>query len=135
MILYAHYAHAFDLNNAGEWAQLFTPDGVFRLEGYGEVVVRGALIEFVLSRNGSTPEISHHTTNVVAVGTSEGADGRAYAFALRIDEENIRIRNVGGYVDKLVMHEGKWRFSLRHFSSWLVPGLVDASIATRNSDQ
>ena len=128
--LYARYAHAFDSNSVEEWAHLFTPDGVFRLEGRGELVGRAALMEFALGRNGATPNISHHTTNVIADETSEGADGRAYAVAFRSDSDSIRMVNVGRYADKLVKYEGAWRFAERHFTSWLPPELLDAPVAS-----
>jgi predicted ester cyclase len=128
--LYAAYAYAFDSNKAQEWAELFTPGGVFRLENFGEIVGRDALAEFASSRNESAPNVSHHTTNVIAEATSTGADGKAYVLALRLDGKTIRVRNLGGYVDKLEKVDGRWRFALRHFSSWLEPELVDAPIVS-----
>jgi hypothetical protein len=127
--LYARYAYAFDSNSAQQWGELFTPEGVFRLEGFGDISGRAAIEAFARERNAVAPNVSHHTTNVVVEETANGVLGRAYVLALRIDGEQLRIRNLGAYRDTLEKFAGSWRFALRHFSSWLDPDLVDAAIS------
>jgi hypothetical protein len=127
--LYARYAYAFDSNAAAEWAALFTEDGAFRLGAELEIRGREALREFAAGRNESAPGVSHHTTNVLVEETAaEALRGRAYVLALRVDGPQVRIRNLGAYVDELVKVDGAWLYRERHFTSWLDPGTVDAAL-------
>jgi hypothetical protein len=122
------YGHTIDqcTNNGYDYADLYTPGGVFvdaftdegfRQGGLARAVGREALAR--ASGGGSLgcrdvgwKDWSHIMVNPVITPTSYGASGRV--FALAIGENGPRdIQRFGGYEDEFVKTEAGWRIRKR----------------------
>jgi hypothetical protein len=123
------YAYGIDTcaNNGYDYADVFTPDGVFidknSDEGFaqgGRVLARGRDPLATLVGGGSRgcktklawTDWSHIMTNLVVTPTSEGATGRIYLIQLDIKGPGTMERH-GGYEDVYVKTANGWRIKSR----------------------
>jgi SnoaL-like domain len=140
--LVAKYARAIDTcsNNGYDYADVYTPDGVFYWgvgarksvgrEQLAEAAGGGKLGCQKLAR--ATPEkpiATHVTVNLVIEPSPEGAIGKSYLVypgVRGIDADPDHSGHVGGYQDVYVKTAQGWRFKSRlHVFPPLVPGTVD----------
>jgi hypothetical protein len=108
--LYAKYNQALDAGKAEVWADTFTPDGVFNKTNVG----RDALIAFAkgfYEQGGGKRR--HWNTNLVLIGTADGADGSVYLMLWDVGQRPASILVTGIYEDKLVKTKEGWRFKTR----------------------
>jgi hypothetical protein len=120
------YAHAIDTcaNNGYDYADVYTPDGVFidnfTDEGYGKRgLVRGAGRDQLARaagggssgcKNVGWKDWSHLMVNHVIYPSPEGATGRVY---LVVVEGQNRVQRFGGYEDVYVKTPAGWRIKKR----------------------
>jgi len=142
------YAFAIDTcsNNGYDYADLYTPDGVFYWGvGARKSVGREQLAEAAGGgKNGcqklerATPEkpiATHITVNLVIEPSPEGAIGKSYLVypgVRGISADPDHSGHVGGYQDVYVKTAQGWRFKSRlHVFPPLVPGTVNLSDVER----
>ena len=142
------YAFAIDTcsNNGYDYADLYTPDGVFYWGvGARKSVGREQLAEAAGGgKNGcqklerATPEkpiATHVTVNLVIEASTEGAIGKSYLVypgVRGIGADPDHSGHVGGYQDVYVKTPKGWRFKSRlHVFPPLVPGRVQLSEVER----
>jgi uncharacterized protein (TIGR02246 family) len=127
--LYARYAFGWDDADGQAFAAVFTPDGVFHRPEDPPLVGRAEIAAFVAERAQIQPGIRHFTTNIVIEGDQDDtARGTAYVIALRIADDNVRIRAVGRYHDLLRRLDEGWRIADRKLELWLPRDLWDIPI-------
>ena len=136
------YAFAIDTcsNNGYDYADLYTPDGVFYWGvGIRKSVGREQLAEAAGGgKNGcqklqrataDMPLATHTTVNLIIEPSSEGATGRSYLVYpgdLGTHSDPTHSGHVGGYQDVYVKTASGWRFKSRlHVFPPAVPGTVD----------
>jgi hypothetical protein len=136
------YAFALDTcsNNGHDYADLYTPDGVFYWGvGSRKSVGREQLAEAAgggkdgcqkLQR--ATPDkplAAHTTVNLIIEPSPEGATGKSYLVypgELGIQSDPTHSGHVGGYQDVYVKTANGWRFKSRlHVFPPAVPGTID----------
>lgn len=146
--LAAHYAYAIDkcTNSGYDYADLYTPDGVFSVADENGVprTVRFQGRDRLAAADGggkggcvdpkTVPDrysTSHIVANLVITPTSEGATGKSYLLAVGFGDptakESARAPVVayawGQYHDVYVKTAGGWRFKSR-VHAW--PGMPDS---------
>ncbi|PWT83245.1 MAG: hypothetical protein C5B57_07270 [Blastocatellia bacterium] len=136
------YAFAIDTcsNNGYDYADLYTPDGVFYWGvGARKSVGREELAEAAGGGKlgcqklaGATPEkpvATHVTVNLVIDPSPQGATGKSYLVypgVQGIHADPNHSGHVGGYQDVYVKTSRGWRFKSRlHVFPPLIPGTVD----------
>ena len=116
--LAARYSWADDTADGEAFADVFTPDGIFKsarhnARGHAELAALGRSI---------APEpplgIQHWITNLVLEGDTERAHGRCYFVLHGSERGQVSSSSLGYYEDELVKHDGRWRFAQRHFRPW-----------------
>jgi SnoaL-like protein len=136
------YAFAIDTcsNNGYDYADLYTPDGVFYWgvgarksvgrEELAEAAGGGKLGCQKLARaTAEKPIATHVTVNLVIEPSPEGATGKSYLVypgVRGIDADPDHSGHVGGYQDVYVKTAQGWRFKSRlHVFPPRIPGTVD----------
>jgi hypothetical protein len=136
------YAFAIDScsNNGYDYADLYTPDGIFYWGVGGRTSVgREQLAEAAgggktgcqkLQRaTAEKPLATHTTVNLVIEASPEGAVGKSYLVypgVLGIHSDPTHSGHVGGYQDVYVKTAKGWRFKSRlHVFPPAIPGTVD----------
>jgi hypothetical protein len=136
------YAFAIDScsNNGYDYADLYTPDGIFYWGvGGRKSVGREQLAEAAGGgKNGcqklqrataEMPVATHTTVNLVIEPSPEGATGKSYLVypgVLGIHSDPTHSGHVGGYQDVYVKTTNGWHFKSRlHVFPPAVPGTVD----------
>ena len=109
--LCARYAHAIDNLDAEAWAQCFTPDGSFQVADWA---IRGhaALREYA-AVHVEAVRCRHMTSNLLYEVRENEATGQASVLATIATPAGYKIFGQGRYVDRLVKHNGQWRFAHR----------------------
>jgi SnoaL-like domain len=142
------YAFAIDncSNNGYDYADLYTPDGVFYWGvGTRKSVGREELAEAAgggkngcqkLSRaTAENPLATHTTVNLIIESSPEGATGKSYLVypgVLGTHSDRTHSGHVGGYQDVYVKTAKGWRFKSRmHVFPPAVPGNVDIAAIYR----
>ncbi|MEV0049925.1 nuclear transport factor 2 family protein [Saccharopolyspora shandongensis] len=110
-------AHAIDGGAARQWAETFTPDGVFRSPTYPEPVRgREALTEFAAAFAANNPRAHHIVTNV-CIDREISADEchvKANLLIVRTTSSGaVAIDRVTTIDDSFVRHGGLWRIAER----------------------
>ena len=141
------YAYGIDTcaNNGYDYADVFTPDGVFidrnSEEGFkqgGRVLARGREALATLIGGGSRgcktklvwTDWSHIMTNLVVTPTAEGASGRIYLLQMGMKGPGS-IERHGGYEDVYVKTRNGWRIKSRTHvrdKAWHAPSLQTADL-------
>jgi hypothetical protein len=136
------YAFAIDTcgNNGYDYADLYTPDGVFYWGvGARKSVGREQLAEAAGGgKNGcqklqrataEKPLATHTTVNLIIEPSTEGAIGKSYLVYpgdLGLHSDPTHSGHVGGYQDVYVKTSNGWRFKSRlHVFPPAVPGTID----------
>jgi len=136
------YAFAIDTcsNNGYDYAELYTPDGIFYWGvGTRKSVGREQLAEAAGGgKNGcqklqrataDMPLATHTTVNLIIEPSPEGATGRSYLVYpgdLGTHSDPTHSGHVGGYQDVYVKTASGWRFKSRlHVFPPAVPGTID----------
>ena len=109
--LYAKYNHAIDSGNAEEWADTFTPDGVFNGRFTGREALMGFIKTWKERMNGGNRR--HWNSNLSIRGTSEAATGAVYLMLMDVSTKPASIASTGMYADELVKTPAGWRFKNR----------------------
>jgi uncharacterized protein (TIGR02246 family) len=113
--LIARYAHAADDGRSGDYAELFTPDGVMESQG-ARVTGREGLVALIDSIYDYA--IKHYQMNTVIEVDGDRATGQTDLLALAMDAAGSwQIMGCGRYDDEMVRHEGDWLFK-RRVCSW-----------------
>jgi hypothetical protein len=141
------YAYGIDTcgNNGYDYADVFTPDGVFidknSDEGFkqgGRVLARGREALATLIGGGSRgcktklvwTDWSHVMTNLVVTPTAEGATGRIYLLQMGMKGPGS-IERHGGYEDVYLKTRDGWRIKSRTHvrnKAWHAPTLQTADL-------
>jgi hypothetical protein len=141
------YAYGIDTcgNNGYDYADVFTPDGVFvdrnSDEGFkqgGRVLARGREALATLIGGGSRgcktklvwTDWSHVMTNLVVTPTADGATGRLYLLQMGMKGPGS-IERHGGYEDVYVKTRDGWRIKSRTHvrnKQWHAPALQTADL-------
>ena len=119
--LYAHHFYSLDAlgggNSSRDWAETFTPDGVFsivRAGGERLFEVRGTTELIAAYATFPAVETTRHWMNNMFVAAADGgARGGCYIIAIDIKTFPARIIRSGVYEDELVYTGGKWKFNRR----------------------
>jgi len=142
------YAFAIDTcaNDGYEYADLYTPDGVFYWGvGNRKSVGREQLAEAAGGgKNGcqklakataEQPLATHTTVNLIIEPSADGATGRSYLVypgVLGLHSDPTHSGHVGGYQDVYVKTAKGWRFKSRlHVFPPAIPGSVDIAALER----
>lgn len=107
--LVSRYNHAVDGRDAQSWADTFTQDGVFRMQGRDEIRGRAALVAMVESLG--APGARHWTTNFVIDGDGDYADMQVDLVVVR----GSRVLATGRYDNTMQRVDGEWRFARRDY--------------------
>ena len=141
------YAYGIDTcaNNGYDYADVFTPDGVFidrnSEDGFkqgGRVLARGREALATLIGGGSRgcktklvwTDWSHIMTNLVVTPAAEGATGRIYLLQMGMKGPGS-IERHGGYEDVYVKTRNGWRIKSRTHvrnKAWHAPALQTADL-------
>ena len=108
----ALYGQLLDAKRFDDWGALFTPDAVFTVWGR---TYRGRR-EIVAEIGGMQPEApGKHVVLQPVIDLDGDAHARAWTdlTALATTDRGIAIATMGRYHDRLVVHEGRWRFAER----------------------
>lgn len=122
--LVARYSRAVDSRKAEEWADTFTPDGIFESMRVGTHSGRDALVQFAMDfwagpdceawRGGQ-----HWTGNFIIEGDREEA--RLFCYHLMFmprGPDNVEAVIMAAHDDILVLHDGRWKFKRRKVVPW-----------------
>ena len=141
------YAYGIDTcgNNGYDYADVFTPDGVFidknsdaGFKQGGRVLAQGREALAALIGGGSRgcktklvwTDWSHIMTNLVVTPTAEGAGGRIYLLQMGMKGPGS-IERHGGYEDVYVKTSNGWRIKSRTHvrnKAWHAPALQTADL-------
>ncbi|MGW1678270.1 nuclear transport factor 2 family protein [Saccharopolyspora sp. NPDC002376] len=110
-------AHAIDGGAARQWAETFTPDGLFRSPTYPEPVQgREALTEFAAAFAANNPRAHHIITNV-CIDREISADEclvKANLLIVRTTSSDaVSVDRVTTIDDRFVRHSGLWLIAER----------------------
>jgi ketosteroid isomerase-like protein len=108
--LTVRYNDAFDGNDAQAWVETFTEDGVFESRVGGRAEGREALLAFFTARPHTT---LHATTDALVEGDGDEATQRCTVLVFERDGDNVSLRSVGSYTDRLRRTPEGWRFTYR----------------------
>jgi uncharacterized protein (TIGR02246 family) len=113
--LIARYAHAADDGRGGDYALLFTPDGVMESQG-SEAAGRAALKALIDSIYDYA--IKHHQMNTAIQVEGDRATAQTDLLAMAMDADGAwQVMGCGRYDDTLVRQDGQWLFQ-RRICSW-----------------
>jgi hypothetical protein len=122
--LAAKYAYAIDrcTNRGYDYADLYTPDGMFATSRGGRILNTYAGRERLAeAARGGRPDCSdvpwagivHVMANHVVEPSREGATGKVYLIAIGLDGEPGKVEAQGHYEDVYVRTPQGWRFKSR----------------------
>ena len=118
--LIARYNFAIDHNDFQGWADCFTPDGIFN-GVIGRFAAHRDLDRFIAEvkrLTADTPNLRHHISNILTEVDGETAHSRCFLMMTSTTQEHgTKIAIAGEYEDRLVKHEGQWRFAERTVSA------------------
>jgi hypothetical protein len=133
--LVAKYARAIDTcsNNGYDYADLYTPDGIFlpMVNGRSIPGIQGRERLAEVSGGGSNEcrnvgwieqGVRHIYTNHIITPTAEGATGTVDMLMIGLDGDPNKIAHDGYYEDIYVKTAGGWRFKQRTHYALLVGG-------------
>lgn len=149
--LVAKYARAIDTcsNNGYDYADLYTPDGIFlpMVNGRSIPGIRGRERLAEVSGGGSNEcknvgwieqGVRHIYTNHIITPTAEGATGTVDMLMIGLDGDPNKIAHDGYYEDIYVKTVNGWRFKQRTHHALLVggqPAETEAPSPSRGSDE
>lgn len=111
--LLGRYAWALDHGAAQDWADAFTPEGVFEAPNLGfRVAGRARLIEFATDVHDTMPNVHHLMTNHAIDVSGDTATGRCELNAFWAKPEGMYAVLQGWYEDDYVFGAQGWR--IRH---------------------
>ena len=108
--LVARYNQAIDTRDGAGYAETFTDGGVFQIAGQQEVRGRERLMRMIERLD--PPNSRHWVNNMVIDGDGDTATMTCYLAVLR----DLRITNMGFYVNALKKVEGAWKFVRRDYT-------------------
>ncbi len=112
--LLARYVWAIDYGTAEEWANVFTPDGVFGVDKGGlRVAGRARLMEFANDLYRTVPHLHHVTTSMAIDLDGDRAKGKSQLNEFMSRPEAIYPNLHGWYEDDYVFVEGRWLIKRR----------------------
>jgi SnoaL-like domain len=109
--LYAKYNHAIDNGNAEEWADTFTPDGVFNGRFTGREALMGFIKTWRERMNGGSRR--HWNSNLMLTGSTDSVAGAVYLMLLDVSTKPASVVSTGVYSDELAKTANGWRFKSR----------------------
>jgi uncharacterized protein (TIGR02246 family) len=104
--LCSRYCHTIDTQDAEGWADCFTPDGAFEVDG-SEVRGHAALREYA-EVHARVMRCRHMTVNHLYEVRGDHATGRATTVVTLATEGGYKIFGQAGYEDRLVKQNGRW---------------------------
>ncbi len=112
--LLARYVWAIDYGTAQQWADVFTPDGVFGVVAGGlRVEGRERLIEFANDLYRTVPHLHHVTTSMAIDLDGDRATGKSQLNEFMSRPEAIYPNLHGWYEDDYVFIDGRWLIKRR----------------------
>jgi len=112
--LLARYVWAADYGTAEEWADVFTPDGVFGADKGGlRVAGRERLMEFINDLYRTVPHLHHVTTSIAIELDGDRARGKSQLNEFMSRPEAIYPNLHGWYEDDYVFVDGRWLIERR----------------------
>src|SRR5262249_10093909 len=103
----ARYCHTIDSQDSAGWAQCFTTDGSFELEGWA-IRARAALAEYA-EVHAQGMRCRHLTLNCLYEVRGSRAPGRSTTVVTLATEAGYKIFGQGAYDDEMVREDGQWR--------------------------
>ncbi len=114
MELASRYNYAVDHKDAEAWADCFTDDGEFKVNGQLVAQGRAAFVAFVKAK-GADWVTRHWTNNAIIDGNEDMARLRLYVTAYSVVDGALAAPYVmGEYDDTVVKSGGRWKFKQRH---------------------
>jgi hypothetical protein len=111
---YAAYCLAVDDGDGKAFSACFTPDGSLDTAGGAPIAGTEALASFAA---GLAPGMRHVVANVHLEGDGGEARGRAYVIVYNVAAGPATLLVTGRYRDELQLQDGKWLFTVRHFTA------------------
>jgi len=116
--LLACYCFHFDNGEFERWLELFTEDAVFDLGTRGRFAGRDALRTFltIIPLTDGLPGMRHCVMNSIVAVDGDRATAQSYVAVVQ-GGRTVGINVMGRYEDRLIKHNGAWRFAERkvHF--------------------
>ena len=111
--LLARYTHCADLQPPESMRDVFTEDGVFKVEMM-DIEVSGIenIITFFTDMRAATPHMRHICSNLLIEGDGDTATARSYLQVINT-EGGAKIEALAYYSDTLVRTSKGWRLSSR----------------------
>ena len=120
--LFARYAWAFDLMDYEAFVACFTEDAIYEMADTGPRYTGHAGVRSYLDHRKLEPEFPLRRQHFVGQTLVEGSDrectARSYGFITSRNPDEIVMRSIGYYVDRLVKGPSGWRFASRIFYRW-----------------
>jgi len=113
--LIARYCFHIDGNDFDAWANTFTEDGVFEVEGLMKFEGRSSIREFanhIPKDDQGRTGMMHYTMNQIIDVAGERATATCYMLILRSGTP-LHADIAGRYEDELVKQNGRWLFTRR----------------------
>ena len=114
--LFIDYGALLDAGDVEGYSELFTPDGELQLGPVGRATGRDEIVAMMSKSLDGVVGASVHIISSPQV-TFEGPDAaRAivqWSVVNRTDDGRAELRMVGHHEDRLVRHDGHWRFARR----------------------
>ncbi len=112
--LLARYVWAIDYGAAEDYADVFTPDGVFEAAGGApRVVGRERIMEFAKDLYRTVPHLHHVTTSILIELDGDRATGKSQLNEFMSRPEAIYPNLHGWYEDEYVFTDGRWLIKTR----------------------
>jgi len=109
MDLLARYVWAIDYGTAEEWADVFTPDGVFAVAGSSmRAAGRDRLMEFANDLYRTVPHLHHVTTSIAITLDGDRAFGKSQLNEFMSRPEAIYPNLHGWYEDEYALINDAW---------------------------
>jgi ketosteroid isomerase-like protein len=109
----AAYTHALDAGRTDDIVELFLPDGVAEIVGFGSFEGHDAIREGYAALVPTQPQLHVVANTVITSSTGDEATAVSNLAFFGRGESGWAVQLVGRYDDTLRRHDGAWRFQKR----------------------
>ncbi|MDT2005470.1 nuclear transport factor 2 family protein [Rhodococcus opacus] len=107
------HTQAQDAGRADDIVELYTPDGVLEVPGFGEIAGHDALRKAFLGWAPTQPQRHLVANTLITSATEEQATATSDVAFFQRGESGWSVQVLGRYEDILRFHGGAWRFHKR----------------------